>query len=176
MANGFIIKNRRQLPDFLKRFSVVIIMSFLFIVFILGVGQIGASTIDKQQESLESALERDIIQCYCLEGMYPPSLDYIKKHYGLSYDEDLFFVDYRPIASNLYPDVTIICINGADWYTYKSIIAHLNYIQNHCKKQDIWYEKRTEKQTYGRYALCYISSFFICTKRSDADRSWRQHI
>ena len=36
------------------------------------------------------------------------SLEYMEEHYGLSYNKDLFFVDYAPYASNIYPEVTII--------------------------------------------------------------------
>jgi hypothetical protein len=32
----------------------------------------------------------------------------LKENYGLTYDEDLFFVDYQTIGSNILPDVTII--------------------------------------------------------------------
>jgi hypothetical protein len=85
----------------------MIIMLFLFVG---GINYTGHKTIIRQQESLENAINRDIAQCYALEGAYPPSLEYIKENYGLTYDENTFFVDYQPIASNLYPDVTIILI------------------------------------------------------------------
>ena len=63
-------------------------------------------------ESLENALNRSITQCYAVEGAYPPSLAYIKEHYGLIYDEELFYVDYQPIGSNIMPDVTIMLKTG----------------------------------------------------------------
>ncbi len=66
------------------------------------------STKDRQEQALRSAMERDIVHCYALEGFYPPSLDYIVEHYGLSYDEDIFLVDYQPIGDNIYPDYTIM--------------------------------------------------------------------
>ena len=53
-------------------------------------------------------LGRGIIHCYSMEGAYPESLQYLKDHYGLTYDEDRFFVDYQVLGSNLLPDVTII--------------------------------------------------------------------
>ena len=67
----------------------------------------------KQQESLETALARDITHCYAVEGFYPPSLSYMEEHYGLTYDKDLFFVDYQPIGSNIRPDVTVISRKGS---------------------------------------------------------------
>lgn len=57
----------------------------------------------QQQVSLQLAIEHAITSCYALEGMYPPDLQYMKDHYGLIYDERLFYVDYQPIASNMRP-------------------------------------------------------------------------
>lgn len=80
----------------------------ILIIFILSLSLIGDSTIARQRESLETALNRNIIHCYAVEGFYPPSLSYIEDHYGLTYNHDLFFVDYQPIGSNMRPDVTIL--------------------------------------------------------------------
>ena len=55
----------------------------LFVLFLRGIGSVGESTLSKQQESLETALERSISQCYAVEGCYPPSLEYLEQHYGL---------------------------------------------------------------------------------------------
>ena len=62
----------------------------------------------RNREVLEKALNRSISQCYALEGLYPPSLDYLIDNYGLTYDSEHYFIDYRFIGSNLRPDVTII--------------------------------------------------------------------
>ena len=59
-------------------------------------------------DSLEEALNRSITYCYAVEGAYPESLEYLTKHYGLTYDHDRFFVDYHVSGANLYPDVTIL--------------------------------------------------------------------
>lgn len=90
------------------RFIPLIMGILIILIFMYGVNYISKSSMDKQEESLNNAITRDIAQCYAVEGVYPPSLEYIKNHYGLTYDEDLFFVDYRAIAGNIHPDVTII--------------------------------------------------------------------
>lgn len=94
-----------------RRFPVrlsILLGASLLLVFWLLINLVNESTIERQQESLENAINRDIIHCYALEGYYPPSLAYMEEHYGLTYDKDLFFVDYRPIGSNMRPDVTIL--------------------------------------------------------------------
>ena len=67
-----------------------------------------ASSTAAQRESLEQALDHAVTTCYALEGMYPPDLEYMKEHYGLIYDEDLFYVDYQPVAANIRPSYYII--------------------------------------------------------------------
>lgn len=92
----------------LKGRIYLIFFAVVMVIFIWAVAEFGQANVDKQKESLENALDRAIVQCYALEGTYPPSLDYIKEHYGLTYNEDLFYVTYESIGSNLRPDVTII--------------------------------------------------------------------
>lgn len=90
--------------------SVLPIAAFivLAIFFIQIINSISETTMIKQKESLETALSRSISQCYAVEGRYPPSIDYLKQHYGLIYDADKFLVDYDSYGDNLLPDVTVI--------------------------------------------------------------------
>ena len=91
----------------------VLAFLILFVLFLQAIGSVSESTLSKQQESLETALERSISQCYAVEGSYPPSLEYLEQHYGLLYDEDSFFVDYEYYGSNLLPEVTVLRRTGA---------------------------------------------------------------
>ena len=59
-------------------------------------------------QTLQNAITRSVTTCYTLEGSYPQSLGYLKKHYGLHYDENKYFVDYQPLGANIMPDITII--------------------------------------------------------------------
>ena len=86
----------------------IVIFLVLVTVFLFAISSISDTTKEHQQEALESALNRSIVSCYCVEGTYPPSLSYLSEHYGLTYDKDLFFVDYQAIGSNIFPDVTVI--------------------------------------------------------------------
>ncbi len=112
MQNRFEEKSAFQfkISDRTYRIISVAIFVAILLLFFLAVDSMGRSSISKQQQSLENALSRDIVQCYAIEGRYPPSLEYLEQHYGLTYDKKTFFVDYMPIAGNLYPDVTVIMI------------------------------------------------------------------
>jgi len=59
-------------------------------------------------ETLQRAITRGITHCYATQGHYPESLEELHKTYGITYDEDLYFVDYQVLGKNIYPDVTII--------------------------------------------------------------------
>ncbi|MCQ2081271.1 MAG: hypothetical protein MJZ11_06395 [Lachnospiraceae bacterium] len=85
-----------------------IFLPLLIVAFYFMASSVNESTIERQKDSLQNAINKDIIHCYAVEGFYPPSLTYIKEHYGLTYNEELFTIDYQPIASNLRPDVTIL--------------------------------------------------------------------
>lgn len=57
---------------------------------------------------LEQALHRTAVACYAVEGIYPPSVEYMQEKYGLQYDESRFTVHYDLFASNFMPDITVM--------------------------------------------------------------------
>lgn len=63
---------------------------------------------------LEDVLRRTAVACYAAEGVYPPDLEYMIEHYGISFDEETYRVDYRVIASNLMPDITVLELDHED--------------------------------------------------------------
>ncbi len=102
----FQYKNQSRKPSgFLL--SVLIFLAIL-VIFIQGISSLSDSTLRRQKESLANAITRSVTYCYTVEGAYPENLEYLKKNYGLTYDEDAFFVDYRVIGANVLPDITII--------------------------------------------------------------------
>ena len=57
---------------------------------------------------LENAIRRSAVACYAAEGAYPPDVDYLIEHYGLSVDESRYIVHYDIFAENLMPDITVL--------------------------------------------------------------------
>ena len=65
---------------------------------------------DLGQESaaaIRAAVERGAKQCYVVEGIYPPSLQYLEENYGLQINTRDFYVTYEAFASNLPPTVRV---------------------------------------------------------------------
>ena len=45
------------------------------------------------------------------EGAYPESLSYLKKHYGITWNEKKYKVSYEVIAKNIRPEVQVILLD-----------------------------------------------------------------
>ncbi len=84
------------------------IFVLLLLFFLQSIASIEKTTSKRQLESLQNAINRSITQCYAVEGMYPPDLEYLTNHYGITFDQDVFLVDYNFFGSNLFPEVTIL--------------------------------------------------------------------
>ncbi len=89
----------------------------VFAALILG-GLALIRTIESRSGAAESGLVRDavrsaILTCYAVEGAYPPDIDYLKRNYGLAFNEELYIVSYDSFASNVMPDVRVM-ERGAD--------------------------------------------------------------
>ena len=109
--------NRFQRPNLGKRILQSVNFSILFFVaviaiFLYGIATVSSGSTADEKRILDEAIHKDIVHCYAVEGMYPPSLSYMEEHYGLTYDHDKFLVDYEPIASNIMPSVTILERSG----------------------------------------------------------------
>ena len=56
----------------------------------------------------QEAIERAVVSCYSLEGVYPATYEDLKARSGLAIDEDKYIVFYDIFASNIRPSVTVM--------------------------------------------------------------------
>ena len=92
-----------------RKFPIAPVIFILIMgAFIYGVSTVSKSKVMNEKELLEDALQRDIVHCYAVEGMYPPSIRYIEEHYGLIYDKEKFIISYVNEGDNIAPSVIII--------------------------------------------------------------------
>lgn len=91
-----------------KFLASLCIFPLIVILFYMCFSSVSESTSKRQKEHLENAINRNIVHYYATEGHYPDNLSVLTERYGLTYDRNHFFVDYRVQGSNIYPDVTII--------------------------------------------------------------------
>ena len=58
-------------------------------------------------ELLRQSVRKAVVQCYAIEGAYPPDIDYLEKEYSLEYNHDKYYIDYEVFASNVMPNVDV---------------------------------------------------------------------
>ena len=69
-------------------------------------------------DTLVKAIRQASVQCYAIEGRYPPSVEYLEENYGIQTDRERYNVFYSGFASNIMPDITVIPVEGgedSDW-------------------------------------------------------------
>lgn len=95
-----------------KKEYILPICIFMLMILLLfyGVTSVTNSTTKKEQETLENAVVQSAVHCYSVEGAYPDSLSYLKKHYGLTWNEKKYKVSYEVIAKNIRPEIKVIAL------------------------------------------------------------------
>lgn len=91
-------------------------IGLLMAIIVIGYISMYMSSIDKFWENgqedtnvaIENAIRKSALECYALEGSFPPSIDYLKENYGLIVNEDAYFYHYQVTASNMIPDIKVI--------------------------------------------------------------------
>jgi len=59
-------------------------------------------------EEIRRSIERAAVQCYALEGHYPPNIEYLEENYGIKLNEDKYHYEYVVFASNIRPSINVI--------------------------------------------------------------------
>lgn len=76
-------------------------------VFLAAVLSFSRRASQRGADTLRDALRRASVQCYAIEGRYPPSLEYLEENYGIRIDRNRYDVFYSGFASNFMPDITV---------------------------------------------------------------------
>ncbi len=64
--------------------------------------------------AIEDAVQKSALQCYAVEGIYPPDLEYLQTNYGLAVNTKDFIVVYDAFASNLPPTIIVTPVRGEE--------------------------------------------------------------
>ena len=98
---------RTRRGDSGKTALTLIGFALVLALFLFAVNNASKGNVERQQESLEKAIQRDVTYCYATTGRYPKTFDYIERVYGLTYDKELFSVEYKVVGSKIPPVVTV---------------------------------------------------------------------
>lgn len=102
----YIRKNRHG-----QLFLSVCIFLIFIAVFLYGIQSVSSVTEETEMENIENAVVQSAVLCYGTEGAYPESIEYLKEHYGLRYNEEKYIVDYEIVAKNIRPQVRVLWLS-----------------------------------------------------------------
>lgn len=107
------MEQKKQKTSLWKYLSSLLILAGCLYLLLTGTKDIAAQTDTEQLRILTQAIQHASIQCYAIEGQYPPSVEYLEEHYGLTIDREKYHVFYEGWASNIMPDITVIPANNS---------------------------------------------------------------
>jgi hypothetical protein len=78
-----------------------------------GTGGLANTVTDKQAQFVADSVRRSAVQCYAIEGSFPPTqggIEYLRDNYGLTIDERRYAVYYESFGQNLIPQIRVVPI------------------------------------------------------------------
>ena len=92
--------------------SIRDIFKLILILLLIAAAVLVFNRVETVQSREETGIVRDAVRqaavtCYAVEGAYPDSIEYLRDHYQLAYDEERYAVTLDGFASNLIPDIYI---------------------------------------------------------------------
>ena len=90
-----------------REIAIVLLMLLVLVGVWLLVSRVGTSSDNAQTQFVTDAVQNAALTCYAVEGAYPTNLEYLRKNYGLAYDQSRYQVRYDAFGSNLMPDIRV---------------------------------------------------------------------
>lgn len=104
---------KKKKSGFARRLIITLaVFAALFTGVYLLVNKVGSASGSAETELVRDAVRSAVLTCYAVEGAYPTSIDFLKEHYGLAYNEDMYLVIYNAFASNIMPSIQVIELGG----------------------------------------------------------------
>jgi len=91
-----------------KNLIFMVVITLILIFGIVSLDVISKTKTEDMSENIQAAILSAAVQCYALEGSYPPDLDYLVDNYGLILDREVYFILYEIQGSNMIPNVAVI--------------------------------------------------------------------
>jgi len=88
-------------------FLFIAVMVIIALYSVLTMDKVVSWNSDAQAARIKEAIEMACVQCYAIEGSYPPDLEYLRDNYGIVLDHDRYYYYYEVFASNVMPVVEV---------------------------------------------------------------------
>lgn len=104
------MRKRGRCRGGIRRDSLVSVAVFLILMgmFVSGVSKVSFVSEEKEMQTIENAVVQSAVFCYGMDGVYPESLDELKEHCGLHYNEEKYIVEYQVVGKNIRPQVRVL--------------------------------------------------------------------
>jgi len=89
------------------RLFVTLIIIFVAGYLIYSMAAAGEANSGRDAERIKEVIDKALVQCYALEGSYPPGLEHLT-NYGVIIDRDKYFYYYDMFATNIKPSVAVV--------------------------------------------------------------------
>ena len=105
MENFVNVKARRaEREGLLRSVLFVIIISAVLVAGIFYISNMGN---EQGIKLTREAAVRTAVECYAIEGIYPPNVQYMEDNYNLRYDKTKYYIHYDAFASNIMPTIEV---------------------------------------------------------------------
>lgn len=101
-------KEKADYRSVLSGLISVIFFGALIVILLTGARLFSRQSDKKGADTLKDSLYRASVQCYAIEGRYPPSVEYLEENYGIQINRDCYHVFYDGFASNVMPEITVV--------------------------------------------------------------------
>lgn len=95
----------------LRQIAVIFFAVFITAIIFFMVSEMTVFTernAENQTENIADVIRKASVQCYALEGSYPPNVEYLSDNYGVILDHDRYRYYYEPsLGSNFMPDIAV---------------------------------------------------------------------
>ena len=104
---------KKKSSGFARRLVLTLaVFAVLFVGVYMLVNKVSSASGSAETELVRDAVRSAVLTCYAVEGAYPASIDYLKDHYGLAYNEDAYMVMYDSFATNIMPTIRVVELGG----------------------------------------------------------------
>jgi len=110
-GNSVFNKIKNFVKDTKGVLFTVIILGVVIYFFFAAVGGASEKADASSANTLEMAIRKAAVQCYAVEGFYPPNVDYLVENYGIIINEEVrqrFRINYACFSSNHTPVIKVI--------------------------------------------------------------------
>ena len=85
----------------------LLVVAVVLVMASMPLGGFMDDSVEMQCRAIEQAISAAMLQCYALEGSYPPDVNYLAENYGVIINRELYYYHYEVFASNVRPEISV---------------------------------------------------------------------